>query len=184
MRILDAGCGFGRNLVYLMREGYEVFGSDVDAHAIESVRRLAATARTGSTGQQLSCGTHRDHVLSGRICRRAYSAAPFSISPATTITSDAMLHGTWRVLKPGGLLFCRLASSIGMETEIKLLTGRRYLLPDGSQRYLVDEAMLNGLTHRTRRAPARPAEDDGGAEPAFDDHVGGAEEPVTVNCVS
>ncbi len=43
MRILDAGCGSGRNLVYLLRQGYEVFGADRDPGAIESVRRLVAS---------------------------------------------------------------------------------------------------------------------------------------------
>src|SRR5262245_47014218 len=41
-RILDAGCGSGRNLVYFLREGYEVFASDLDPIAIEQTRRLAA----------------------------------------------------------------------------------------------------------------------------------------------
>ena len=58
---------------------------------------------------------------------------------------SAMLRGTWRVLKPGGLLVCRLASSIGMEPQERL-AGRRCLLRDGSGRYLVDEAMLLRLT--------------------------------------
>jgi tellurite methyltransferase len=57
-----------------------------------------------------------------------------------------MLRGTWRALKPGGLLFCRLASSIGMENQVRLVTGRRFRLPDGSDRYLVDEALLMRLT--------------------------------------
>jgi tellurite methyltransferase len=57
-----------------------------------------------------------------------------------------MLNGAWRILKPGGLFFCRLASSIGMENRIKQLDGRRYLLPDGSERYLVDEPLLVKLT--------------------------------------
>jgi len=36
MKVFDAGCGFGRNLVYLLRQGYEVFGVDggFDAAAI------------------------------------------------------------------------------------------------------------------------------------------------------
>ena len=63
---------------------------------------------------------------------------------------DAMLRGTWRVLKPGGLFFCRLASSIGIESQVKRIThrqaGRSFLLPDGSERYLVDEALLVALT--------------------------------------
>src|SRR3954471_7665394 len=43
MRVLDAGCGSGRNLVFLLRSGYEVFAVDADPIAIERVRRLAAT---------------------------------------------------------------------------------------------------------------------------------------------
>src|SRR3954464_6504733 len=42
MRVLDAGCGAGRNLVYLLRAGYEVFGADEDGGSIDAVRRLAA----------------------------------------------------------------------------------------------------------------------------------------------
>lgn len=57
-----------------------------------------------------------------------------------------MLRGTWRVLKSGGLLFCRLASVIGMENRMRRLTGRRFLLPDGSERYLVDEGLLVDFT--------------------------------------
>jgi hypothetical protein len=59
----------------------------------------------------------------------------------------AMMHGTWRVLKPGGLFFCRLASSIGMEDQVTRVAGRRFLLPDRSERYLVDEGLLLGLTN-------------------------------------
>jgi len=57
-----------------------------------------------------------------------------------------MLHSTWQVLKPGGLFFCRLASSIGMENQVRNLEGRRFRLPDGSERYLVDEKLLLTLT--------------------------------------
>jgi ubiquinone/menaquinone biosynthesis C-methylase UbiE len=57
---------------------------------------------------------------------------------------DAMVREMWRVLKPGGLLFCRLGSTIGMEFE--RVEGRRFRLPDGAEWYLVDEAMLMGLT--------------------------------------
>lgn len=54
----------------------------------------------------------------------------------------AMLRGGWRALRPGGLLFCRLASSIGMESRVQRLEGRSFSLPDGSERFLVDEALL------------------------------------------
>jgi tellurite methyltransferase len=37
-----------------------------------------------------------------------------------------MLQGTWRVLKPRSLLFCHLASSIGMENQIQRIAWRRF----------------------------------------------------------
>src|SRR4051794_34962930 len=42
MRVLDAGCGGGRNIHYLLREGYDVRGADISANAIAEVQRLAA----------------------------------------------------------------------------------------------------------------------------------------------
>jgi tellurite methyltransferase len=57
-----------------------------------------------------------------------------------------MLRGTWRLVRPGGMLFCRLASSIGMEGRFEPRGGRRYSLPDGSERFLVDERFLLDLT--------------------------------------
>ena len=61
---------------------------------------------------------------------------------------EAMLESIWRVLKPGGLFFCRLASNIGMEFRMIQKKGRRHLLPDGTERYLVDEALLMEWTTR------------------------------------
>ena len=67
-----------------------------------------------------------------------------------------MLRGSWRVLKPGGLFFCRLASSIGIENQVRRIQGRRHRLPDGSERYLVDEALLNSAAERLGAELADP----------------------------
>jgi SAM-dependent methyltransferase len=141
MRIFDAGCGGGRNLVFLLREGYEVFGVDADPHAVDSIRRLAPELPADNFRVERIEGTtfpakFADVVLSSAVLHFARDDAQF----------DAMLRGSWRVLKPGGLFFCRLASSIGMERQVKQIAGRRCLLPDGSERYLVDEALLVRLT--------------------------------------
>lgn len=145
MRVLDAGCGYGRNLVYLLREGYEVFGVDADARAVAEVRRLAASLAPGLPADNFRVESveamtfpdgFADVVLSSAVLHFARDDEQFG----------AMLRGGWRALKPGGLVFCRLASSIGMERKMKCVKGRRYLLPDGSERFLVDEAMLVGLT--------------------------------------
>jgi tellurite methyltransferase len=148
MRILDAGCGSGRNLVYLLRannERYEIFGADSDPRAIAAVRRLAATLAPGSSPDNFRLESIENLSFPDAFCDVAISSAVLHFA-----LSDehfrAMLDGTWRVLKPGGLFFCRLASSIGIEHLITQVAGRRYLLPDGSERYLVDEALLNDLT--------------------------------------
>ena len=144
MRILDAGCGAGRNLVYLLREGFEVFGVDADPASIATVRALAARLapalpaanfRNEPVEAMSFPGHFADVVLSSAVLHFARDDTQFS----------AMLQDSWRVVRPGGILFCRLASSIGMEGRIELVTGRRYRLPDGSERYLVDEPLLSSL---------------------------------------
>ena len=155
MRILDAGCGSGRNLVYLLREGYEVYAVDPDAQAVDSVRSLArrlAPALPESnfrveTVENMSFGDAcADVVISNTVLHFARDDAHF----------ESMLHGSWRVLKPGGLFFCRLGSTIGMESQVKRIQGRRYWSPDGSERYLVDEALLVSVTERLGAEPADP----------------------------
>lgn len=134
MRIFDAGCGSGRNLVYLLNEGYEVFGVDQDPRAASAVP--AGHFRNENIEEMSFPDAFADVVLSSAVLHFARDDRQFR----------AMLDGTWRVLKPGGLLFCRLASSIGIENQIENISGRRFLLPDGSERYLVDEKLLVDLT--------------------------------------
>ena len=141
MRVLDAGCGQGRNLVYLMRAGFEVFGADDAPAAIEHVRGMAAdlsprlpaeNSRVEPVEAMSFAPASMDAVLSSAVLHFARDDAHFM----------AMLGGSWRMLRPGGFFFARLASSIGMENRVRSVAGRRHRLPDGSERYLVDEAFL------------------------------------------
>jgi tellurite methyltransferase len=134
MRIFDAGCGSGRNLVYFLREGYEVFGVDQDPQAIASLPE--GNFRVERIEEMSFPDAFSDVVLSSAVLHFARDDRQF----------QAMLNGCWRVLKPGGLFFCRLASSIGIENQIVQTGGRRHLLPDGSERYLVDADLLMKLT--------------------------------------
>src|SRR5687767_1576464 len=122
MRILDAGCGAGRNLVYLLQAGYEVFGADPDAASIAEVRRLAARLapalpadnfRVESLEAPTFPSLFADAVICSAVLHFADDDARF----------NAMLQGCWRVLKPNGLFFCRLASSIGLDGRGEPLGG-------------------------------------------------------------
>jgi tellurite methyltransferase len=155
MTVVDAGCGSGRNLMYLLREGYNVYGADSDPQAIEATRRLAASLAPGLPQQNFRVESVEAMsfpdglagvVLSSAVLHFAHDDRHFG----------AMLRGAWRVLKPGGLLFCRLASSIGIEHQIERVAGRRFHLPDGSERYLVDEPILLKLTEELGARLADP----------------------------
>jgi tellurite methyltransferase len=145
MRVLDAGSGSGRNLVYLLRAGYEVFAADANRISIEGVRRLAA-----ALAPALPANNFRVEPIESMTFPDAFADVVLSSAVLHFARDDgqfaAMLRGTWRVLKPGGLLFARLTSSIGVEQPVKRLAGRRHLLPDGTERYLVDEPLLTELT--------------------------------------
>jgi len=145
MSILDAGCGRGRNLVWFLREGYDVRGLDPDPAAVEAARAMAARLvpalapdrfRAEPVESSSFPGESADVVLSSAVLHFARDEAHFA----------AMLRGSWRLLAPGGLFFCRLASTIGMEGRFAPLGGGRFLLPDGSERFLVDEASLLSWT--------------------------------------
>lgn len=214
MRVLDAGCGAGRNLVYFLRSGYEVFGVDESGPQIAQIRKLAAALAphlpaenfwvgsverlsadfaeqkavgrrqeaggkdprpdaggTDKTEERLSAD-FADYTEQKAVSRRQEAggkdsrpdaggtdkgrsaSADFDVVLSSAVLHfarddehwQAMVNEMWRVLKPGGMLFARLASTIGVEDQIKLIEGRRYHLPDGSDRFLVDAEMLQRVT--------------------------------------
>jgi tellurite methyltransferase len=145
MRLLDAGCGGGRNLNYFLKSGFDVSGVDQSPEAIARVRALAA-----SLAPNLDSNNFRIEPV---------ESMSFADSHFDVVVSSALLHFArdedhwrkmvremWRVLKPGGIFFARLASTVGIEDDIEHLAERRYRLPDGSTRFLVDEEMLMTTT--------------------------------------
>src|SRR5690349_13385869 len=78
MRILDAGCGSGRNLIYFLREGYEVYASDADAGAVEYIRTLARTFAPA-----LPLSNFRAELI---------ESMSFSDACADVVISSAVLH--------------------------------------------------------------------------------------------
>jgi len=145
-RVLDAGCGDGRNLVYLLQRDFECFGIDRDPAAVEHVRALAAELSACSPAGNFVVGAldglpwgdgSMDAVICSAVLHFADDAAHFG----------RMMEEMWRVLAPGGMFFARLASNIGLEAQVGD-AGRRVRLPDGSERFVVDEAMLLGWTER------------------------------------
>jgi SAM-dependent methyltransferase len=143
MRVIDAGCGYGRNLVHLLRVGCEVFAVDADGAGVEHVRKLSASLQTGLPVENFHVGPIEE--------------MPFADGFADVVICNSVLHFSrderhfrallaelWRVLRPGGMLFCRLGSRIGMDFE-QVRPGI-FVVGDGSEWFLVDEQMLLDLT--------------------------------------
>jgi tellurite methyltransferase len=147
MSLLDAGCGGGRNLVWFLRNGYEVCGVDERPEAVEQVRRLAAALAPRLPPESFQVAdvadlpfpeARFDAVLCSAVLHFARDEAHF----------DRMLTEQWRVLRPGGLFFARLATTIGMEGRVQPLGGRWFGLPDGSRCFLAGEEMLRKAAGR------------------------------------
>jgi tellurite methyltransferase len=140
-RVLDAGCGSGRNLVYLLKSGFEVCAVDESGGSVAQTRQLAT---------ELAPHLPLDNFRVEAVERLSFGDAGFDLVISSAVLHfardeeqwQAMTREMWRVLKPGGIFFARLASTIGIADQIELINGRRYQLPDGSERFLVDEPML------------------------------------------
>ncbi len=140
-RVLDAGCGSGRNSYYLLTQDIDVYAVDASPAAVAGVRELAIELGRPADPAHLRVEPLEaltldsgffDVVICSAVLHFAKDDAHF----------EAMMRELWRVLRPGGLFFARLASSIGMESQVRQIAGRHFALPDGSERYLVDEQQL------------------------------------------
>jgi tellurite methyltransferase len=144
--VLDAGCGAGRNLRFFLQRGFSCFGIDRDAAAVEQVQALARQLAPQLPSENFLAGSLErlpwpdgamNAVISSAVLHFAYDEPQFA----------RMLEEAWRVIAPDGMLFARLASSIGLEDRLARARGR-VRLPDGSDRFVVDEAALLDWTAR------------------------------------
>jgi SAM-dependent methyltransferase len=155
MRILDAGAGDGRNIIYLLRAGYDVFAVDSSEASVQHLRELAA---------KLAPGLPAENFRRETIDRLSFDDASFDMVISSAVLHFAdddahfrrMVKEMWRVLATEGMFFCRLASTIGIENEVRHLGGGRYHLPDGTDRFLVDETILRTLTDELNGTPLEP----------------------------
>jgi tellurite methyltransferase len=155
LRMLDAGCGTGRNLTYFLRSGFDVHASDADADALDHVREMAA---------ELAPGLPADHFRVEKIESMTFPESHFGLVVCNAVLHFAededhfqrMLDGLWRVTAPGGMLFMRLSSTIGIENRVTRLDSGKYLMPTGGEWFLATEAKLLLATQRLEAELAEP----------------------------
>lgn len=151
MKILDAGCGEGRNAVYFINSGFQVFGIDENELAIQYIRYVSKTLKPEYDAQRFQIGKLEE--------------IPFHTSAFDAVICSAVLHfaadetNFWqmmdemiRVLKPGGILWFRMTTAFGgMKEESQELGGGKYLLPDGSERFLITQEHVDKLQEKGLR---------------------------------
>jgi tellurite methyltransferase len=136
-KILDAGCGSGRNMHWFVQNNLEIYGIDSSEEAIINLRNeyptLPAENLQVSHIEKLPFPNHFfDHVISSAVLHFANNTAHFK----------AMMEEMLRVLKPRGTLFIRMTSDMGMENKVQLLPNGNHLIPDGSMRFLLTRSLL------------------------------------------
>ena len=142
-RVLDAGCGRGRNARWLVDHGADLLGIDHSPQALAEAR------------ERLGLGPER--LLEARL-----EALPCDDSSFDAVSCCAVLHFAAdhqafadmldelvRVLRPGGVLFVRLATRTTVEDTVQPLGSGRYRLLDEREWYLVGEEEL--LAHAAAR---------------------------------
>ena len=145
--VLDAGCGTGRNLIYFLNSGYEVYGVDRSQEAISALRKSTAGYPLVNPEENFQVSAVEDLPFENEKFDLVVSSAVLHFAENLE-HFEAMLDSMWRVLKPGGYFFCRLASEIGIESTVQFIGNGRYILPDGSERFLVNQEMLLRLTKK------------------------------------
>lgn len=140
-KILDAGCGSGRNMHWFLQNSFSIFGIDIDPESIQNLKynypQLPLISLQICEVENLSFDAdYFDHIISSAVLHFAKDESHF----------HSMLTEMVRVLKPGGSLFIRMASAIGIENRIHQISDGVYLIPDGTSRFLLTRKLLNGLT--------------------------------------
>jgi 2-polyprenyl-3-methyl-5-hydroxy-6-metoxy-1,4-benzoquinol methylase len=134
--ILDAGCGNGRNLHWFMQNGFPINAIDVNREVIDELKHLfpgyAANFTVASVENTAFLKDSFDHIICSAVLHFARNLLHF----------QSMLAELVRLLKPGGTLFIRMASDIGIEQKVVLIADGVYTIPDGSTRFLLTRALL------------------------------------------
>ena len=146
MKILDAGCGEGRNLIYFIREGFNVYGIDGNPLAIKYLQTVARSINKSIPEENFITGDLRDIQFSDEYFDVVLSSAVLHFSEGKS-DFQKMFSELIRVLKPGGILFLRMCTMVGLN-DLEHVSKGNYKLPDGTIRYLLTEEILEGLVEK------------------------------------
>ena len=157
MKILDAGCGEGRNCVYFLNEGYQIFGVDSNPIAIQMARIYAQTIQQDYDIFRFQTSVVENMPFHQGAFDAVISSAVLHFAQNETIFLK-MVEDMMRVLKPGGIFFLRMTTSEGgMVEKSPDLGDGVYLLPDGSERFLLTDDLEKEIVSKYELKYLEPA---------------------------
>lgn len=136
-KILDAGCGNGRNMHWFLQNSFEIYGIDMNEENINVLKNknpnLSEERLQIFKVEKMNFpDNYFDHVICSAVLHFAKN----------TIHFKQMFTEMLRVLKSDGILFIRMTSDIGIENTIRLIADGVYQIPDGSNRFLLTKNFL------------------------------------------
>ena len=141
-KILDVGCGAGRNLKWFYKNNYEIFGIDISEDDItyckEVYQKQSNHFKLASAQEIPFSDNFFDHVVCNAVLHFANDSVHFT----------KMFKELIRVLDSKGTLFIRTASNFGLEYTAEHISNGVYKLPDGSQRFLITKDFIENLEEK------------------------------------
>jgi tellurite methyltransferase len=142
-KILDAGCGNGRNMHWFLQNGFDIYGIDSNEEAISQLKlnnpELSEVKFEAISVEQMNFpDNYFNHIISSAVLHFSKDSNHFY----------SMLEEMVRVLKTSGSLFIRMTSDIGIEDKIRQIADGVYVIPDGSKRFLITKTILTDCMNR------------------------------------
>jgi len=138
-KVLDAGCGNGRNLKWFYNSDFEIHGIDIDAAKIVYCKELFKLQEQNFRMVSTEKMPYKDNYFDAVICN---AVLHFALNLNHFYT---MFEQLLRVLKPEGMLFIRMASNFGIASQIEFIKDGIYKLPDNSSRFLLTTEIINDI---------------------------------------
>ncbi len=147
MKLLDAGCGHGRNSEYFIRNNYDISGFDRKEASLNDLKANIPIWNPDFNSSKFKLGNIEN--------------PPFSDQRFDFIISSAVLHfaesrkhfiqlfeAMIQLLSPQGILWIRMCAKHTIESYAEQIEEDIYFLPDESTRYLLDLKVLAQLQQK------------------------------------
>lgn len=134
-KILDLGCGIGRHMLFLDQYGFEPYGIDLSAIAINCAKNWFHIQHKNNLSERIFVGSveklpFEDHFFDAMVSEAVLDSMPFSVAKKA-------IRESYRVLNPGALVYISLIAY-----DSALLGGDQST--DSDREVIIEEELENG----------------------------------------